>query len=206
MSPSLEIENTRFGFHYTGIRKSGEGFNARLVPVFLPYGRIIPLPGFWTTVMEVPMDDEHTASYLVDASEQAPLDVQARLRRSGFTAANYSDNTFKATDVNRYGQDRQAMRQKRSWSGLDGLTQEDAAITLSMGPVYDRTAEHLVAADAAIVKLRQRLLESVAAEESGSDPIGLDIADLSGMRALDQDIATRDSVSGLTESHARFRA
>ena len=152
------------------------------------------------------MDDEHTASYLVDASEKAPLDVQARLRRSGFTAANCSDNTFKAIDVNRYGQDRQAMREKRSWSGLDGLTQEDAAITLSMGAVYDRTAEHLVAADAAIVKLRQRLLESVAAEESGSDPIGLNIADLSGMRALDQDVATRDSVSGLTESHARFRA
>jgi phenylpropionate dioxygenase-like ring-hydroxylating dioxygenase large terminal subunit len=206
MSPSLEIENTRFGFHYTGIRKNGDGFNARLVPLFLPYGRIIPLPGFWTTVMEVPMDDEHTASYLVDASEKAPMDLQARLRRSGFTAANYSDNTFKAIDVNRYGQDRQAMREKRSWSGLDGLTQEDAAITLSMGPVYDRTAEHLVAADAAIVKLRQRLLESLAAEESGSDPIGLNIADLSGMRALDQDVATRDSVSGLTESHARFRA
>ena len=205
MSPSLEIESTRFGFHYTGVRKSGEGFNARLVPLFLPYGRIIPLPGFWTTVMEVPMDDEHTASYLVDASELAPLDVQARLRRSGFTAANYSDNTFKASEANRYGQDRRAMREKRSWSGLDGLTEEDAAITLSMGPIYDRTTEHLVAADAAIVKLRQRLLESVAAEESGSDPVGLDIADLSGMRALDQDVATRDSVRGLTDSHARFR-
>jgi phthalate 4,5-dioxygenase len=204
MSPALEIEDTRFGFHYTGIRKSGAGFNARLVPLFLPYGRIIPLPGFWTTVMEVPLDDEHTASYLVDASEQGPLDLQARLRRSGFSDSNYRDNTFHASASDRYGQDRQAMREKRSWSGLDGLTQEDAAITLSMGPVYDRSTEHLVAADAAIVRLRQRLIESVAIEAAGGDPIGLDLVDLSGMRALDQDIATKDAVRGLTESHAEF--
>jgi phenylpropionate dioxygenase-like ring-hydroxylating dioxygenase large terminal subunit len=205
MSPALEIENTQFGFHYTGIRQSGEGFNARLVPLFLPYGRIIPLPGFWTTVMEVPLDDAHTATYLVDASELAPLDVQARLHRSGLTGSNYRDNTFLATATHRYGQDRQAMREKRSWSGLDGLTQEDAAITLSMGPVYDRTTEHLVAADAAIVKLRQRLLESLAIETSGGDPLGLDLADLSSMRALDQDVRSRDSAKALAGVHARFR-
>ncbi|VTU46316.1 hypothetical protein SRS16P3_00028 (plasmid) [Variovorax sp. SRS16] len=114
-----------------------------------------------------------------------------KLRDLGFSAANYRDNTFTATEADRFGQDR--------------LTQEDAAITLSMGPVYDRTAEHLVAADAAIVKLRQRLLESLAIEESGGDPIGLNLADLGRMRALDQDIATRDSVRNLTDGHAHFR-
>jgi phenylpropionate dioxygenase-like ring-hydroxylating dioxygenase large terminal subunit len=208
MSPKLDIENTAFGFHYAGVRKTGTDgkSNARLVPLFLPYGRIIPLPGFCSTILETPLDDHHTATYLIDSSELGPLDVQQRLKRSGFTDKNYRDRTFIVDPANGYGQDREAMRARRSWSGLDGLTQEDATITISMGAVYDRSTEHLVAADAAIVRLRKRLLEAVERSEAGGDPFGVDIEDLTRMRAFDHDIDADRSWRELARDHAEHYA
>ena len=50
MSPKLEIENTGFGFHYVGIRRMTDATrNVRLVPLFMPNGRIIQFPDFYTT-------------------------------------------------------------------------------------------------------------------------------------------------------------
>jgi phthalate 4,5-dioxygenase oxygenase subunit len=46
-------------------------------------------------------------------------------------------------------------------------------IAISMGPVLDRTREHVVAADRAVIHLRARLLESVRLNEDGQEPIGL---------------------------------
>ena len=66
----------------------------------------------------------------------------------------------------------------QNWSGLNGIEQEDAAIGLSVGPIYDRTQEHLVPADMAVVYVRRRLLESVKLVKSGQPPIGSMIADL----------------------------
>ena len=206
MSPKLEIENTGFGFHYAGLRRlaGGAGVNARLVPLFLPYGRIIPLPGFSSTILEVPVDDHTTSTYLIDASEGEPLDEASRLRRSGFNERNYVDRNFVVDVPNHYGQDRKAMREKRSWSGLDGLTQEDATITVSMGSVYDRSTEHLVASDAAIVRLRRRLLEAVEACERGEEPIGAGFADMTRMRAWDRDLEPGASWKELAKAHEDF--
>ena len=60
-----------------------------------------------------------------------------------------------------------------SWSGLPGITVEDAVIQLSQGAILDRSKENLVPADAAIVRARRLLLESVQRVSRGQDPIGL---------------------------------
>lgn len=196
MSPQLEIENTGFGFHYVGKRKSAQPgqSNIRLVPLFMPTGRIIEFPDFYTTVFDTPLDDETTASYLIDASDTRPLNLEDRLTRSGLREERFfKDSHFMASWDNQFHQDRQAMREKRSWSGFHGITQEDAVISTSMGPIYDRTTEHLVAADAAIVRLRQRLLDSVRLCESGQRPIGVDLHDLTQMRGFDKNIQEDES-------------
>jgi phthalate 4,5-dioxygenase oxygenase subunit len=191
MSPQLEIENTAFGFHYVGMRKSAQQGkrNVRLVPLFMPTGRIIEFPDFYTTVFEAPLDDETTASYLIDASDVRALNKSERLKRSGLVEERfYKDHHFVATWDNRFHQDRAAMDAKHSWSGFHGITQEDAVISTSMGPIYDRSTEHLVAADAAIVRLRQRLLDSVRRMEAGQAPLGVELADMTQMRGFDVDI------------------
>jgi phthalate 4,5-dioxygenase len=195
MSPKLEIENTGFGFHYVGIRRTNESTrNVRLVPLFMPNGRIIQFPDFYTTVFDTPLDDTTTASYLVDASDTRALDLVERRKRSGLEEERYyKNNEFVATWDNYFDQDRNAMRAKKSWSGFHGITQEDAVISTSMGPIYDRSTEHLVAADAAIVRLRQRLLESVQLSEAGKDPLGVEYEDLTNMIGFDRDIGESES-------------
>ena len=61
---------------------------------------------------------------------------------------------------------------KRDWGGLGGVEKEDAVMSLSMGPIFDRTQEHLVAADQAVVRLRRRLLDCVKLVEAGEEPLG----------------------------------
>jgi phthalate 4,5-dioxygenase oxygenase subunit len=203
MSPKLEIENTGFGYHYVGMRKLGAGterVNARLTPVFLPTGRVIMHPDFWATVFETPMDDESTATFTVDASEVKSLRLAERIERSGLADGRfYKDLHFVAGEEQGYFQDRQAMREKRSWSGFHGLTQEDSVVCLSMGPVFDRESEHLVAADAGVVRLRKRLLESLDRFESGQEPFGVNYEDMTRVRGFDKDL---DAAAAWKE-HAR---
>jgi phthalate 4,5-dioxygenase len=201
-APKFDIEDTRFGFHYAAIRDAGDGrVNIRVVPQFLPYGRVIPLPGFESTILEVPIDDFNTSTYLVDQSQSEPLTVEARLKRSGFGPHNYRDHSFIIDKANHFGQDRRAMRERRSWSGLDGLTQEDATVTVSMGPIYDRSTEHLVASDAAVVRLRKRLLQAIEICMAGGDPPEVLQEDMTGVRGVDQDIDAGRSWRELVPGH-----
>ena len=57
-----------------------------------------------------------------------------------------------------------------------------------MGPIYDRTQEHLVAADAAIVRLRKRLLDCLKKIEIGEEPIGLNLEDMTNVIGFDIDL------------------
>ena len=71
------------------------------------------------------------------------------------------------------------MKMKTNWTGLRGLEQEDAVISLSMGPIFDRSKEHLVAADRAVMRLRRRILDNIKLVQNGEEPLGVNLADLS---------------------------
>lgn len=206
MSPKLELENTSFGFHYVGIRNlpAGAQRNVRLVPLFMPNGRIIEFPDFYTTVFDVPIDDGRTATFLVDASDSKALDLGSRLKRSGLTEERfYRNGQFMATWDHGYHQDREAMRERRSWSGFHGITQEDAVISTSQGAIYDRSTEHLVSADAAIVRLRQRLMDSLRLMEEGKAPLGAEIEDMTHMRGFDVNLAEGEDWRRHAAQHER---
>ena len=63
-APRLEVENTGFGFHYAAIRQTGRSENGaaienvRIVPLIMPWTRIIPSRATYYTIFEVPQDDE----------------------------------------------------------------------------------------------------------------------------------------------------
>ena len=55
--------------------------------------------------------------------------------------------------------------------GVDGIAMQDASIQESMGPIQDRTKEHLCATDSGIVMTRKILLRAAkAAAEGGAVP------------------------------------
>ncbi len=175
-APSLSIETTEFGFHYAAIRKGERGGQSiRIVPFIMPCARIIPAPERMATLFEVPIDDENTSTYLVAYGPHS-ADRARNLYMSGLDDPRLYDahtREWKGGWHDRFGQDRAAMKTKQSWSGFRGFEPEDGAMALSMGPIFDRSKEHLVPADGAVVHLRRILLDAARRVEQGGDPLPL---------------------------------
>ena len=72
--------------------------------------------------------------------------------------------------ANRYQQDRDSMK-TQAFTGMGlNFQAHDAFATESQGAVQDRTAEHLVTSDKAIVAARKLLLKAMAEVKSGREP------------------------------------
>lgn len=168
-APTLEAQDTEFGFYYCATRKGAkpgangeETKNVRVYPMIMPYTRVIPAPTLDFTVFEVPADDEHTSTFIVLHGPN-PIDRPAILKILGIDDPRYwseKDCQFRATWDDRFGQDRAKMRE--NWTGFTGIEIEDVAMGMSQAPINDRTIEHLVASDQAIVKIRRLLLDLLA--------------------------------------------
>lgn len=122
----------------------------------------------------MPIDDEHTSVVLVTSDPSAPIDRDGVEKLQGpaeFYAprAPYAPWVFAGDAANRWHQDRDRMRQG-SFSGINGFVAEDYATVVSMGPIFDRSKEHLVRADAGIIRMRQVLLEAVVNLQKGGEP------------------------------------
>ena len=65
------------------------------------------------------------------------------------------------------------MQKTESYTGIDGINQQDRAVQESMGRIVDRTRENLGPGDRAVVATRRLLLEATDAVERGEDPRGV---------------------------------
>lgn len=63
---------------------------------------------------------------------------------------------------------------RQPWMGVTKLQAQDLAMTESMGPLYDRTQENLVASDLVVAQARHRLIAAARDLENGIEPPGLD--------------------------------
>ena len=87
-----------------------------------------------------------------------------------FDPHNYGG--FSAGRDENYGQDREAMA-RGHFSGFTGnLIQEDTVTQASMGPIVDRTKEHLSSSDVAIIEARRMLLDALKDVAEGRTPPG----------------------------------
>ncbi len=81
---------------------------------------------------------------------------------------------MKANASNDYLIDYEAQRTKR-FSGIPTIALQDQAMTSSMGPITDRTKEHLGTTDEAIIKARRCLINAAKAlRDHGVTPPGVD--------------------------------
>jgi phthalate 4,5-dioxygenase oxygenase subunit len=179
--------NTVFDVHEStgglmiGARRSADPgtYYWRLTQWLMPWYTLIPpysgqaLNGHaW-----VPMDDENCMAWTwTFHPTRALTDVEIQLMKGGAGVhAEMIPGTFEpvANRRNDYFIDRQAQKDGRYYNGVKGLAIQDAAVQESMGAVADRSNEHLVATDAAIIKMRQRLFDSSRAVQRGEEPPGL---------------------------------
>jgi hypothetical protein len=126
--------------------------------------------------MWVPMDDEATMVYNWVASvRDEPLPEEERVEtRLGNGPGDVDQTTFRSrrNRANNYLLDRHVQKHE-TFSGIDGINVQDRAVQESMGPIVDRSKEHLGPADRAVIQARRLLLEAVRTVQEGGTPRGV---------------------------------
>jgi hypothetical protein len=195
LAPRLQAEATDFGFHYAALRQRadlGGKMEARITAYVAPFVILNPNGDIATIV--VPIDDNRSmffhAFWSVEKKmNEEPLRSQ-QLAFVGLDAATLdgfgiSRGTFGKPGTpalsNRFHQNRDGMRAGKTFSGLPGIIAEDMAVSVSSGPIRDRSRERLSSADTAIQRLYRTLLGLSKSVEQGETPVGLS-ADLDDQR------------------------
>ena len=211
-APLFEPEDTPVGYHYSATRKLPPSRkndalrNVRITPAIFPTGRIIRGPTSEFLAWETPMDDYSTSTYITNYGDK-PADKNWVIKILGLHDPRFwseSDPDYKASWDNEFFQDRSIMNQ--NWSGFKGIEQEDAAIGLSNGPIFDRSKENLVMADLAVLRVRRRLLQAARMVKEGQPALGAHIADMTKVAAPDVDIPDGTDWRTIAPSHKEFAA
>jgi phthalate 4,5-dioxygenase len=186
-APRIEAEETDFGFHYVAIRPvsedSRDGMMARIASFVPPCFILNPNGDLFFAL--VPVSDTRTLFFHVwwDANKKIgedPLRSQ-QLEFVGLDPASLDayglslrtcDSPQAACRANNFMQDRDAQR-RGHFSGLPSFTQEDAAVSMSGGPIRDRSKEILCVADVALPKLYRALTACAKQASEGQEPLGL---------------------------------
>jgi hypothetical protein len=118
------------------------------------------------------MDNEHTITFRIRWNPDRPLtDSELNEYRLGSSFEQKQLNSYfpKRTLENDFRIDREL---QRSWNftGISGNPAQDQAVTCGMGPITDRSQEHLGSSDTAIIALRRRLLQAVRGFQEGKGP------------------------------------
>jgi len=139
------------------------------------------------TRMWVPVDDQTTMLIACNFHPLRPLTDQEieRMRRgsgAGFVAVdkflppdNHAGGAWRpqAKRENDFFFDRKLQRTK-FFSGIPEFWAQDAAVQEGMGPIYDRTQEHLGTTDIGIIRFRRRLMDGAkACRETKAVPPGV---------------------------------
>lgn len=177
LAPRFEIEYTWCGIRAAAIRRVGSDLKNVRVSTFampfigsVPIGKIIngKLDGF-LAVYQVPCDDETTWRYNFRFKRSEPMTAEEHYFDKSQVGPDYK---LIANRHNEYLLDRKKQKTV-NYTGIEGFATQDACVTESMGPICDRTEEHLGASDAYVIALRRFLLKAVAEFQKGADPAGL---------------------------------
>lgn len=184
-APRYDVLDTEYGSMYGAYRPAGPGkYYWRIAHFMFPFFVLTPggLLGHQIAAHAwVPIDDEHTMMFSM-ALTMSP-EAQAIRRRQGSRPPKLLPNTtgwlgrfrLAGNESNDYHLDRDAQERGDEYSGMSGSHLQDQAITESMGPVYDRTQEHLGSSDAMVIRVRHRLLAAARSlAEQGTVPPGVD--------------------------------
>jgi phthalate 4,5-dioxygenase oxygenase subunit len=168
--PRYEVEDTTYGLRAAALRTLADGRQyARVTEYVMPFVSLVPgkvgdRQG--TVFIATPIDNVSHMLFWGFWNEDSPSVAGG----SRLTVDRRDMDNYARVRVGRelaWGQDREAMANGH-FSGFDKcLLEEDMAVQASMGPIVDRTKEHLCSSDVGIVHTRRRLLDELAAVELG---------------------------------------
>ena len=174
----IDVQDTEYGFRLIAIRPTPNGNqHVRIAAYVMPFYRSGQSgPNLGGALIHVPVDDENcfrvdiqcrTDRPIYGAERETAKIADQRMEPDGKTRLNRADNDY---HIDRWAQKHTVL------SGIWPLADQDYAITESMGPIMDRTKEHLYQGDAAIIRMRQMLVQAARDLREGMDPPALDPA------------------------------
>ena len=226
----LSVLETDFGTSYGAHRPAeADSYYWRIAHCLFPFFSMIPTGVLGREVRfsaYVPVDDEHTLEWGITAAlDKTPIpehfvgnELKGNQRSfgGGRSADIFVPNTtdwlgrynIKQTFENDYLIDREAQSTWKSWTGIEGIRQQDMAVTDSMGAINNRTKEHLGSTDQLIIRTRRKLIAvAKALRDEGITPPGVDTPEVyrqrSGGVLLGRDT---DWWEGTKELRERFNA
>ena len=186
-APEYHVTDTDYGTMYSAYRPADKGQTYwRFANFLFPFWTQTPQGPFdrVNTRAWVPMDDTHTMfvslSWRGSPPSMRPLKNGQMVpgSRLGF---DYLPNTtdwygrwrLTHNPANDWMIDRQVQKFE-TFTGIDGVNTQDRAVQEGMGPIVDRSQEHLGPADRAIIAARRLLLDAIKTVQTGGNPPGVD--------------------------------
>jgi phenylpropionate dioxygenase-like ring-hydroxylating dioxygenase large terminal subunit len=193
----FSVMETKWGTSY-GVRRPAEEdtYYWRIAHQLLPFYAMVPTGVLGLEVRfraYVPQDDYNTMVWTVNASKNPrPATVRGMPPAGNAIRLDYLPDTtdwlgrwrLRQDLGNDFEIDRDLQKSGESYSGIRGIRQQDAAVTGSMGPIYNRTSEHLGTTDALIIRTRRRIIAAAKAlRDDGILPPGVDEPDIYRQRS-----------------------
>jgi phenylpropionate dioxygenase-like ring-hydroxylating dioxygenase large terminal subunit len=185
--PRLEVCETEYGLRIAALRQLNEqAMHIRVTNMVFPHAVVIPMSQEMTiTQWHVPVDDTHCYWFAIFTSFAAPVD-KARMRAQRlalYTLPDYAPRQHRGND---YGFDPDEQRD-RTYTGMgEDINVHDQWAVESLGPIQDRTAEHLGSSDKAIIACRKMLFRAIDAVAAGEAPLlTRDVGGLRGPPSID---------------------
>ncbi len=181
--PSYETASTSYGMRATALRRIGDGRTyVRITEHLMPLVTVVSVggdhPRDGSMFVISPVDDTHHVLFFGAYSDapMTPPEDQAGFVAPGFLPDPHDFTALRGDRSNRWGQDRELMNAGHFTGFGRTLLEEDAAVQASMGPILDRTKEHLSSGDVAVAHARRMLLEGLSAGAAGQLPPGSALA------------------------------
>lgn len=186
-APRFEMEEDWYGYRYGAIRDTPNGHqHVRINAFVMPFHTLVAnIPFSTRQSLFVPIDDTHCWRYgiatqprynpnnLGGPQRQTLPQYPYVLTQRNRSAAGSGVTQRLWTAENEYQIDRsiQADRSSRgTFSGVAEFNSQDLMVTESMGPIYDRSQEHLGTTDVAIIRMRSMLINAARDVAAGKEP------------------------------------
>ena len=182
--PRIEVHETEYGLQIAALRQINETVaHIRVTNMAFPHGFVIPMNEHMTiTQWHVPVDDTHCYWYAIFTSFTEPVD-RAQMRAQRLKLYTLPDYIPRKNHSNDYGFDPHEQATS-TYTGMgDDINVHDQWAVESMGPIQDRTREHLGSSDKAIIAYRRMLFRAIDEVAEGRDPpLILSAADAARLR------------------------
>jgi phenylpropionate dioxygenase-like ring-hydroxylating dioxygenase large terminal subunit len=191
-APRAILDETDYGIRFAWRRNvDEEHYHYHINQWLMPFQTMIATPPGETimTIIRPPRDDETSWSFVVHWNPVRPLNIEERewLRNGGLHMVQTIPGTFRpvANKENDFLIDR-ALQRSYSFSGIPTpIYNQDFAMTINMGPIVDRTKEHLGTADGVLIAIRRKLRRLAKDLEQGIEPYALQHGEVFRVRPVD---------------------